>query len=72
MTMDNVFQISNKISKDKWEGVMVGLDIPWRLREEIQRRYSTDTERNHACADYYVNYHPEAKWESLTVCLAIF
>ena len=43
-----------------------GLEIPWPLLKEIQRRYSTDTERNQACADYYVNHHPEAKWKDLT------
>ena len=72
MTVDNVTQILNKIPKDKWEGMMsggVGLDIPMLLLEEIQRRYSTDTERNHACADYYVNYHPQAEWKHLTMGL---
>ena len=71
MTVDNVTQILNKIPVDKWEVVMGGggLDIPNPLREEIQRRYSTDTEKNHACADYYVNYHPQAEWEHLTVNL---
>ena len=43
-----------------------GVSIPWSLLEEIQRTYSTDTEKNHACADYYVNYHPDAGWEDLT------
>ena len=43
-----------------------GLDIPEPLWNEIQRRYSTDAEKNRACADYYVNYHPEAEWEDLT------
>ena len=75
MTVDNVTQILNKIPKNKWKRVMgeemirgrlVGLSVPWSLREEIQRRYSTDTEKNHACADYYVNYHPEDGWERLT------
>ena len=46
-----------------------GLDIPWPLLEEIQRRYSTDTEKNHACADYYVNCHPDAEWKDLTMDL---
>jgi hypothetical protein len=66
--VDNVTQILNKIPGDKWQEMMDvrGLDIPWRLLEEIQRRYSTDTEKNHACADYYVNYHPQAEWEHLT------
>ena len=66
MTVDNVTQILNKIPGDKWERVMAGLDIPFPLVEEIQRRHSTDTEKNHAVADYYVNCHPEAEWECLT------
>jgi hypothetical protein len=67
MTVDNVTQILNKIPGDKWEEVMgvLGLDIPGPLLREIQWRYSTDTERNHACADYYVNCHPDAEWEHL-------
>jgi hypothetical protein len=72
MTVDNVTQILNKIPGHKWEVVMggrYGLDIPEPLLEEIQRRYSTDTGKNHACADYYVNCHPEAKWEHLTTIL---
>jgi hypothetical protein len=69
MTMDNVTQILNNIPRDKWEKVMGGggLDIPRALVLLIQkRRFSTDTEKNHACADYYVNYHPEAEWIHIT------
>ena len=66
MTVDNVTQILNKISAGKWERVMDGLGIPWALLEEIKRRCSTDTEKNHACADYYVNCHPDAEWRHLT------
>ena len=66
MTVDDVTQILNKISRDKWEMVMGGLGIPWPLLEEIQRRYSTVREKNHACADYCVNCHPDAEWEHLT------
>ena len=68
MIVDNLTQILNKMPGDKWREVMDidGLGIPWPLREEIQRRYSTDTEKNHTCADYYVNCHPEAGWRDLT------
>ena len=71
MTVDIVTQILNKTPGDKWEEVMGGggLGIPWSLLEEIQRRYSTDAEKNCACADYYVNYHPKAEWKHLTVIL---
>ena len=47
------------------------LNIPSPLLEEIQRRYSTNKEKNHACADYYVNYHPDAEWAHLTTGLYI-
>ena len=50
-------------------GGINGLGIPKPLLEEIQRRYSTDTEKNHACADYYVNCHPGAGWGDLTMDL---
>ena len=71
MTVDNVSQILNNIPKHEWELVMSreGLDIPGPLLEEIQRRYSTNKEKNHACADYYVNYHPDAEWAHLTMGL---
>jgi hypothetical protein len=70
MTVDNVTQILNKIPGDEWEEVMGGgLRIPRSLLEEIQRTYSTDTEKNHACADYYVNCHPKAEWKHLTMAL---
>ena len=71
MTVDNVTQILSKIPGHKWAKVMGGvrLDIPLALLKEIQMRYSTDTEKNHACADYYVNYHPDADWDNLTAGL---
>ena len=65
MTVENVTKVLNKIEGDKWR-VMGGLDIPRPLLEEIKRRYSTDADQIHACADYYVNYHPNASWQHLT------
>ena len=70
MTVNNVTQIMNKIPGSKWKKVMGGSGlIPEPLLKEIQRRYSTDTEKNHACADYYVNCHPDAEWRHLTTRL---
>ena len=66
MTVDNVTQILNKIPADKWKEVMDELGISRPLLVDIQWRYSTDTEKNHACADYYVNCHPYAEWRHLT------
>ena len=67
MTVDNVTQILNKIQGDKWK-VMDDLDIPKQL---LMVRYSTNTEENHACADYYVNCYPDASWEQLTAALYV-
>ena len=71
MTVDNVTQILNKIPAGKWKEMMGGgeLGIPRPLLEEIQRRHSTDTEKNHTCANYYVNCHPDAEWRHLTKSL---
>ena len=66
MTVDNVAPILDKIGQDQWERVVSTYIVPKPLLDEIQRRYSTDTEKIHACADYYVNYHPQASWEDLT------
>ena len=66
MTVDNVAPILDKIGQDQWERVVSIYIVPNPLLEEIQRRYSTDTEKIHVCTDYYVNYNPEASWEDLT------
>ena len=71
--MDNVTQVMDKIEGDKWEEVMGvgGLGIPESLLEVIQRRYSTDSEKIHACVDYYLNYKPNTSWEDLTMELYV-
>ena len=65
MTVDNGTQVIDKIEGDKWEVIAEGI-VPRHQREEIKRRYSIDTEKSHACADYYVNHHPDASWKDLT------
>ena len=63
MTVDNVTQVFNKIKGDKFKVMGV---IPDSVFEEIERRSSTDKEKNKSYANYYVNYHPDASWEDLT------
>ena len=65
MTVDDVTKVINKIEGDKVK-VMRWLDIPDSLLEEIEKRYSTDSEKSHAYADYYVHIHPDASWKDLT------
>ena len=47
----------------------MGEHVPWSLQKEIEKRYSTDSEKSHAYADYYVHVHPDASWEHLTKTL---
>ena len=36
--------------------------VPDPQLEEIYQKYSTEEQRIHACADIYVNCHPEPSW----------
>ena len=68
LTVDDVTKVINEIEGDKVE-VMRTLHIPQSLLEEIEQRYSTDSEKSHAYADYYVHAHPDASWNDLTATL---
>ena len=65
MTVDDVTKVIDKIEGGKWK-VMEELGISKSVWEKIQWKYSTDSEKNHACADYYVHVCPEASWRHLT------
>ena len=65
--MDNVIRVINKIEGDKAR-VFQFSAIPSSLLDEIQR-YSTDTEKNNAYADYFITVHPIASWSYLTFVL---
>ena len=69
MTVDGVTQVFGKIKGDKEEVMrsVFGLAIPSPLVDEImERSYSTESEKNRAFADVYVNIHPDSSWEHLT------
>ena len=68
LTVDDVTKVINKIEGDKWK-VMGWLGMPESLWKEIERRYSTDSEKSRACADYYVHVHPDPAWHHLTRAL---
>ena len=48
---------------------MEWLGIPESLLREIEKKYSTDSDKSHAYADYYVHIHHNASWEDLTTRL---
>ena len=39
--------------------------VPHSQLEEIYRKYSTEEQRIHACADVYINCHPVSSWTHL-------
>ena len=67
MTVDGITQVFNKIKRDKEMVMRSRLYLPSPLVDEImERSYSTESEKNRAFADVYVNIHPEASWKDLT------
>ena len=66
--MDDVTKVIDKIEGGELK-VMWRLGMPQSLREMIKRRYSTDSEKSRACADFYVRVHPDASWRHLTKTL---
>ena len=67
MTVDGVTQVFNKIKGDKAKVMRLGLLFPSPLVDEImERSYSTESGKNRAFADVYVNIHPYSSWEDLT------
>ena len=39
--------------------------VPNQQLDEIYEKYSTEEQRMHACADFYVNINPESSWKDL-------
>ena len=67
--MDNVIRVINKIEGDKASVFGNPFSVfPSSLLDEIQR-YSTNIEKNNACADYIVTVWPMASWYNLTYVL---
>lgn len=61
MTVDNVTKVLGKLRS---QDLRTTLKIPFSV---WNKRYSTDKENTlAACADYYVNYSPDASWRDLT------
>ena len=68
--MENVAGVMEKVAverrKEVWSRRKSGWDIvPDPQLEEIYQKYSTEEQRIHACADFYVNYHPDSSFTHL-------
>jgi hypothetical protein len=66
LTVENVAGVMEKATVERRKEVWSRWDIvPGRQLEEIYQKYSTEEQRIHACADIYVNCHPDSSWTHL-------
>ena len=64
--MENVVEVMEKVAVERRKEVWSWVDIvPGPQLEEIYQKYSTEEQRIHACADIYVNCHPDSSWTHL-------
>ena len=66
MTVENVSGVMENVAVDirKWVWSRCSI-VPHPQLEEIYHKYSTEEQRIHACADCYVNCHPDSSWTDL-------
>ena len=64
--MENVVRVIENVAVGRRKEVWSNLGIaPDPQLEEIYQKYSTEEQRIHACADIYVNCHPNPLWTHL-------
>ena len=66
LTIENVAGVMEKVAVErrKWVWSTRGI-VPDPLLWEIYEKYSTEEQRIHACADFYVNCRPDFSWTHL-------
>ena len=63
MSVANVIGVMEIVRrKEVWSSWGI---VPEPQLEEIYRKYPTEEQRIHACADLYVNCHPRSSWRDL-------
>ena len=66
MTVKNVIGVMENVAVERRREVWSRGDIVTRPQlKEIYRKYSTEEQRIHACADIYVNCCPYSSWTYL-------
>ena len=66
LTVENVVSVMENVAVERreevwsWSGI-----VPAPQLEKIYQKYSSEEQRIHACADIYVNYHPDSSWTHL-------
>ena len=66
MTVKNVIGVMENVAVERRKEIWsIRVIVPHPQLEEIYRKYSTEEQRIHACADVYVNCHPVSSWTHL-------
>ena len=66
LNVENVVGVMKNVAVERRKEVWSDRDIvPYPQREVIYQKYSTEEQRIHACADFYVNCHPGSSWTHL-------
>ena len=63
LTVENVAGVMEKVAVERREEVWSELDII--PDSQLEKKCSTEEQRIHACADIYVNCHPDSSWTRL-------
>ena len=64
--MENVAGVMEKVAVERRKEVWLWGDIvPDPQLEETYKKYSTEEQRIHACADIYINCRPDSSWTHL-------
>ena len=76
LTVDSLVGVMEKVTSDEgrrrevWEEVLKwDHTTPYSYLDEVYTKYTSDKEKTHALADFYVNTRPESSWQHLVQTL---
>ena len=70
--MENVVGVMEKVAVERRKEVWSEWGIiPDSQLKEIYQKYSTEEQKIHACADFYVNCRPDSSWTDLHLGLYV-
>ena len=75
LTVDSLVGVMEKVTSDEGRRRKVWKEVlEWDYRTpssylDVYTKYTTDKEKTHALADFYVNSRPESSWQHLVQTL---
>ena len=67
--MDNVHRVLAKVEPNQREQVWESMIVDDSIIDKIRNKYSSDSERETAYIDIFVNCNPRSSWEDLAEAL---